>query len=143
MNHHQSNLIDPSGDILDFIQDLLNRYEVLFDKVIFLRPLKRLAHELDQASPSHCCQIKPAAAGKCYVMISEELLRGVGSDNRWFLKDVVYLPEWKSPMAFYLLVEIAHHKQALWSDNRCERWALNELCSINHIHHTVQSTLES
>jgi hypothetical protein len=134
MGRHQNNRIDSSGEILNFVQGLLNRHEVSFDKVIFLRPLKKLAHEWDQALLSHYCQIKPADAGKCYVMISENLLEGVESSNRWFLKDIADLPEWKSPMAFYLLVEIAHYKQTLWSNNRCERWALNELCSTNHIH---------
>jgi hypothetical protein len=134
-DRHQNNRIDSSEDVLGFVQGLLNRYEVLFDKVIFLRPLKRLAHELDQASPSQYCQFQQSSVGKCYVIISENLLREAESGDKWFLKGVPYLPGWKSPMAFYLLVEIAHHKHVPWSNNRCEQWALNELCSANNIYY--------
>lgn len=141
MDSYQNRQIDLSGDILGFVQGLLNRYEVLFDKIIFLRPIKKLVHELDQASPSHYCQFQQSGAGKCYVLISEKLLKEAGNRDRWFLKGFSHLPDWKSPMAFYLLVEIAHHKHAPWSSNRCERWALNELCSTNHIHDPENSLI--
>jgi hypothetical protein len=133
MGCHQNSQIDSSEDVLGFVQDLLNRYEVLFDKVIFLRPIKKLLHELDQTSLSQHCQFHQSGVGKCYVIISENLLREAERGDKWFLKGVPYLPGWKSPITFYLLVEIAHYKHAPWSSNRCEQWALNELCSANNI----------
>ncbi|MDT8377228.1 MAG: hypothetical protein RQ867_10900 [Mariprofundaceae bacterium] len=129
MTRHQNYRIDSSGDVVDFVQRLLNRYEVAFDKIILLRPIKKLVHESDKDTLSRHCQIKPVGVGKCYVIISENLLEKVEESGKEFLWAFGGPSDWKSPITFYLLVEIAHYKWTPWSDNRCEQWAINELCS--------------
>ena len=135
MTLHQNDLIDSSEDELDIVQGLLTRYEVSFDKVIFLRPIKKLAHELDKDTLSRHCQIKSIGVGKCYVIISENLLEKVEKSSKGFLSAFGGSSDWKTTITFYLLVEIAHYKWAPWSRNRCEQWAMNELCSANNIYY--------
>ncbi len=109
-----------------YVHGLLHRYEIPFKKVIFVRPIRVLAHELGESSRIPYCKIEQSSNGECYVIISEDILK---EECEGFLSGFGTSAEWKSAIAFNLLIEIARYKYLQFSQNRCEQWALNEFCS--------------
>lgn len=115
-----------------FVYGLLRRYEISFEKVIFVRPIKMMAHEFDDSALPQQCKIEPANNGKCYVIISESLLSDVKESCEGFLRASGTPNNWQLSTAYNLLLEIAHYKYLHWSINRCKRWALNEVFSVTY-----------
>ncbi len=109
-----------------YVHGLLHRYEIPFKKAIFVRPIRVLAHELGDSPCMPHCKIEQSGNGECYVIISENILK---EECKGFFSGFGTPTGWKSAIAFNLLIEIARYKHLQFSRNRCEQWALNELCS--------------